>query len=75
MFASLEAAEVIAVRGGVTYHGFALNVNNSLSPFHLIHPCRLEPEAMTSMHQLLRKAVDEHTVAKCVGAAMLEYFG
>ncbi len=65
----------IAVRSGVAYHGFALNVNNSLAPFRLIHPCKLESDAMTSLHQLLRKPLDEHAVAKAVGAAMLEYFG
>jgi lipoate-protein ligase B len=65
----------VAVRGGVTYHGFALNVNNSLAPFRLINPCRLESDAMTSMHKLLGKPVDEHAVAKAVGSTLLHYFG
>jgi len=65
----------VAVRGGVTYHGFALNVNNSLAPFRLIHPCRLESDVMTSMHKLLGKPVDEHAVAKAVGSTLLQYFG
>jgi lipoyl(octanoyl) transferase len=65
----------VAVRGGVTYHGFALNVNNSLSPFRLIHPCKLESDVMTSMHKVLGKPVDEHAVTKTLGEAMLEYFG
>jgi len=65
----------VAVRGGVAYHGFALNVNNSLAPFRLIHPCRLESDVMTSMHQVLRRPVDEHKVTHAVGRALLEYFG
>lgn len=65
----------VAVRGGVTYHGFALNVNNGLSPFRLIHPCKLESDVMTSMHKVLGAPVDEHAVTKRVGEAMLEYFG
>jgi lipoyl(octanoyl) transferase len=65
----------VAVRGGVTYHGFALNVNNSLAPFRLIHPCRLESDVMTSMQKLLGKPVDEHALTKRLGEAMLEYFG
>ncbi|MFI5361597.1 MAG: lipoyl(octanoyl) transferase LipB [Elusimicrobiota bacterium] len=65
----------VAVRGGVTYHGFALNVNNSLAPFRLIHPCRLESDVMTSMQKLLGKPVDEHALAKAVGSTLLEYFG
>jgi len=65
----------VAVRGGVTYHGFALNVNNSLSPFRLIHPCKLESDVMTSMHKVLGKPVDEHALTKEIGEAMLQYFG
>ena len=65
----------VAVRGGVTYPGFALNVNNSLAPFRLIHPCKLESDVMTSMHKVLGKPVDEHAVTKAVGSALLQYFG
>ncbi len=65
----------VAVRGGVSYHGFALNVNNSLAPFRLIHPCRLESDVMTSMQRVLRKPVDEHELSQAVGRTMLEYFG
>ncbi|HXT01039.1 MAG TPA: lipoyl(octanoyl) transferase LipB [Elusimicrobiota bacterium] len=65
----------VAVRGGVTYHGFALNVNNSLAPFRLIHPCKLESDVMTSMHKLIGKPVDEHAVSKAVGSSLLQYFG
>lgn len=43
----------VAVTNWVTYHGFALNVNNDLSYFHLIRPCGLDPETMTSMWAVL----------------------
>jgi len=65
----------VAVRGGIAYHGFALNVNNTLAPFKLIHPCKLESEVMTSMAKVLGSSVDEADVTKAVGQAMLEYFG
>ena len=65
----------VAVRGGVAYHGFALNMNADLSPFRLIHPCRLESDAMTTMHKVLGRPVDEHAVTESVGQAMLKYFG
>ncbi|MEJ5348866.1 MAG: lipoyl(octanoyl) transferase LipB [Desulfosoma sp.] len=39
----------IAVRHGVSFHGFALNVNNSLEPFGWIHPCGLENVSVTSL--------------------------
>lgn len=42
----------VAVTNWVTYHGFALNVNTDLSYFHLIKPCGLNPETMTSMERL-----------------------
>ena len=43
----------VAVTNWVTYHGFALNVNTDMSYFHLIKPCGLDPETMTSMQVLL----------------------
>jgi lipoate-protein ligase B len=65
----------IAVRRGVAYHGFALNVNNSLAPFRLIHPCRLESDVMTSLSRLLGRPVDEAALSKAVGQTLLDYFG
>lgn len=65
----------VAVKGGVAYHGFALNMNNTLAPFKLIHPCKLESETMTTMAKLLGSSVDEQAVTKAVGQTMLQYFG
>ncbi len=39
----------LAVRHQISYHGFALNVNNDLSPFEWIHPCGLHGVRMTSL--------------------------
>ena len=41
----------IAIRHGVTFHGFALNVNVSLEPFEWIRPCGLPHITMTSMQE------------------------
>ena len=65
----------VAVRGGIAYHGFALNMNNELDAFKLIHPCKLESEVMTSMAKVLGASVDEAAVTKAVGQAMFTYFG
>jgi lipoate-protein ligase B len=65
----------VAVRAGIAYHGFALNMNNTLAPFRLIHPCKLESEVMTSMAKLVGGGVDEAAVTKAVGQSMLHYFG
>jgi lipoyl(octanoyl) transferase len=45
----------VAVKGWVTYHGFALNVNTDLSYFELIRPCGLDPATMTSMSKVAGK--------------------
>ncbi len=65
----------VAVRGAVAYHGFALNMNNPLAPFELIHPCKLESEVMTTMAKLLGTSIDESAVTKAVAQSMLQYFG
>ena len=43
------AAIGIAVKRWVTYHGFALNVNNSLEPFSGILPCGISDGTVTSL--------------------------
>jgi lipoate-protein ligase B len=65
----------VAVRRGVAYHGFALNMNNTPAPFQLIHPCKLERDVMTSMAALLGGSVDEAAVTKAVARSILHYFG
>lgn len=39
----------IAVRRGITFHGFALNVNTDLTPFGWVNPCGLEGVGVTSL--------------------------
>ncbi|MBI3289306.1 MAG: lipoyl(octanoyl) transferase LipB [Elusimicrobia bacterium] len=65
----------VAVSGGISYHGFALNMNNALESFRLIHPCRLESEVMTSMARVLGRPVDEAAVTAATGKALIHYFG
>lgn len=43
----------VAVKGHVTYHGFALNVNNELEPFLRIRPCGLDGSTLTSLREVL----------------------
>ncbi|MEA3231612.1 MAG: lipoyl synthase [Thermodesulfobacteriota bacterium] len=47
----------VAVRHGITFHGFALNVNLSLEPFSWINPCGLEGVRMTSLEKEKNAAV------------------
>ncbi len=43
------AAIGVAVKSWVTYHGFAINVNNSLDPFDGIVPCGITDATVTSV--------------------------
>ncbi len=56
----------VAVTNWVTFHGFALNVNTEMSYFHLIRPCGLDPETMTSMEVLLGRRVEMKAVKRAV---------
>lgn len=56
----------ISVRGGVTYHGFALNVCPNLSHFELINPCGLRSEQITSLEHLVKPSPDISLVRKRV---------
>jgi lipoyl(octanoyl) transferase len=47
----------VAVRRGVTHHGFALNVSTDLAYFRKIVPCGLHWATMTSLEQLLGRPV------------------
>lgn len=47
----------LAIRRGVSFHGFALNVSTALSYFDLIVPCGLPDVRMTSMEKWLGEKV------------------
>src|SRR5271169_4203826 len=65
----------VAVTNWVTYHGFALNVNTDLSYFHLIKPCGLDPEKITSMKQELGRETSFMDVKNEVVSRFTEVFG
>jgi len=56
----------ITVRRGISFHGFALNVNLSLEPFTWIRPCGLQDVAVTSMKQEISQKVPMNQVRECV---------
>ena len=43
----------VALKGWITLHGIALNVENDLQGFHEIHPCGFSGAVMTSMKEIL----------------------
>ncbi len=65
----------IAVRRGVTFHGFALNVNTSLEPFTWVNPCGLENVRITSMKELLGKELPMEVIRDSVCFYIQEIFG
>jgi lipoate-protein ligase B len=57
----------ISVRRWVTFHGFALNVSIDLAGFQVVRPCGEDPAVMTSITELLGRAVSLAEVrARCV---------
>lgn len=61
----------VAVRRWISYHGFALNIDNDLEAFQSIVPCGLANVAMTSMARELDGAVDKQQVAE----TLIAHFG
>ena len=66
------AAMGIRVSAGVSLHGFALNVDTDLAYFGLIVPCGIQGRAVTSMQQVLGRAVDVEEVMDRLAAAFAE---
>lgn len=52
------AAIGLAVKRGITMHGFAFNVNTNLDHFNFIVPCGISDKGVTSVERLTGKPVD-----------------
>ncbi len=61
----------LAVRHWISYHGFALNIDNDLAYFRAIIPCGLPGITMTSMGRELDRPIDRNAVAEGV----IHHFG
>jgi lipoate-protein ligase B len=56
----------IAIRRGVSFHGFAFNVNLSLKHFNWINPCGLQSVGVTSMERELSRSVPMNEIYEAV---------
>jgi len=64
----------IAVRGGISFHGFALNYAPDLSHYDLINPCGLQDVRMTSMVKSLDKTIKPGVLRETIASFISEQF-
>lgn len=65
----------LAVKRGVTFHGFAFNVNTNLSHYQYIVPCGLVGKGVTSLEQLLGHTLEMDTVKAAIALAVQKHYG
>jgi lipoate-protein ligase B len=68
------AAIGIAVRRGVTYHGFALNIDVGLDYFGYMIPCGIPDRGVTSLARLLGHPVSMEEAGRAVVASFARAF-
>lgn len=64
----------IAIRKGITMHGFALNVNNELQGFKKINPCGLDAQIMSSLQKIMGYDIAVDSVQKAIMQEFKAYF-
>lgn len=73
--AKVAAIGVKVTARGVTYHGFALNVNTDLRYFQGIIPCGIVDKPVTSMQVIMGRPVEMTAVIHAVTEAFGRVFG
>lgn len=69
------AAIGLAVKRGVTMHGFAFNINTKLEHFDLIVPCGITDKGVTSISNILKRPMDFDGISNEVAQNFLDVFG
>jgi lipoate-protein ligase B len=64
----------VAVRKGVSFHGFSLNVNLDLTPYEWINPCGLPGVAVTSMENIAGQSISIQDVRPILKKQMQSVF-
>lgn len=64
----------LAVKRGVTFHGFAFNVNTNLAHYQYIVPCGLVGKSVTSLEQALGRPADFEAVRAQIALAFVKHY-
>ena len=64
----------LCLRHGMAFHGFALNVNNDLTPFQWINPCGLAGVHMTSLRQVSGRVIPMDELRQTVWQKVAQVF-
>lgn len=65
----------LAVKRGVTMHGFAFNVNTVLSDYQVIVPCGLADRGVTTLERQKGSAQDFEEVKGAIGEKLSQVYG
>lgn len=65
----------IGVRGWVTWHGFALNLDCDPAVWRLLQPCGLAPEAMASLAELTAEPPTRTELTAALTRSFARHFG
>lgn len=68
------AAIGVAIKRGVAFHGFALNVSTNLTHFDYIVPCGISDKGVTSLSQLLAREIALNEVKPQIITAFHQLF-
>jgi len=68
------ASTGVRIQKWITSHGFALNVNNNLTPFSYIIPCGIKDVEITSMKEILNREVDMGNLKEIIVEKFKEIF-
>lgn len=69
------AAIGVGIRNGVTFHGFAVNLDPDLSPFDLFDPCGLRSPVTTSLYRETGKRLTVSEAAASMAGPIESSFG
>jgi len=65
----------LAVKKGVTMHGFAFNVNTNVDHFKLIVPCGISDKGVTTIEKIMGQTIDFNNTSRLTVEYLCKSFG